>query len=177
MRLTLSISMLLLWLVGTSETAAPAILLGSIHDRIDFADHYSGGAPITEQHFALAFQTLALPLPTPDPSAWPYTSCIGCDRPIPLGWTGTVDFNSGTGYTDFITRLTNGVNDGSLWQLQVLTRSGRLAGAFGTVADEYDWFAPRSRIDQWIVEAVRLRVIKNHLLLNNDIAIWSRRLV
>src|SRR5687768_6160381 len=64
----------------------PAILLGAIHDGIEFADHYAGGEPITEQHFALTFQTSTL-LPNPDPSAWPYSVCIGCDRSFPLGWT------------------------------------------------------------------------------------------
>ena len=170
MRLVLSIAAILLGFATTSHLAAAHIkLLGAIHDRIDFSDHYPGGPPITEQHFALTFQSSNL-LPNPDPSAWPYTSCIGCDLSIPLGWTGTVDFNSGTGYSEFVNRLTNGVNDGSLWQLHVLTRSDGLATAFGKVANEYDWFAPRDRVDDWVIDAVRLRVIRNRVLLDNDIA-------
>jgi hypothetical protein len=127
--------------VSNSQSSSPSVLLGVIDDAVDFGDY--AGAAGTGQHFALTYQTSAL-LPNPDPSLWPFTYCIGCDTEVPLGWTGVIDFTAGVGYTQFVGNLMNRVNDGSLWQLSVLTSSGRLAGAFGSVADEYDWFAPRA---------------------------------
>lgn len=163
-------------LLGTPQTATlthqppttPPILLGAIDDAVEFGDY--AGSAVNGQSFVLTYQTSAL-LPNPEPSLWPFTYCIGCDNEFPLGWTGVHDFSVGPSYAQFLSNLGNRVNDGSVWQLSVLTSSGKLAGAFGSVADEYDWFAPRSGLDTWTrIDFVRLRVVRNAITINHDIS-------
>jgi hypothetical protein len=169
----------LLALVPKSE--APSILLGSIDANFAFSGTYTGGSPITQQYFVLTYQTSSLippaagggyaGVPFQESESFPFTYCVGCDRALTLGWTGTTDFAGGIAYDQFTTNLADGVNDGSLWQLSVFLRDdGRIATATGDMRNESEWFTRKIPTELWAVDFIRLVVPENTVFLDDDVA-------
>jgi hypothetical protein len=90
---------------------------------------------------------------------------------LPLGWTGTEDLAGGVGYSQFLSNLTNQTNDGSLWQLSVLTGSdAAVVRALGTVQDETAWFRTGVDPSRWEIDFVRLTVLQNMIEIDHDMS-------
>jgi hypothetical protein len=179
---------LVLMALGQPQTlSAEPILLGALQTSTSASGEPSLGGPSLHQHFILTYQTSGMiPLVSDDTYAgipfqdgsrftFPLTYCLGCDTEVPLNWTGTTEFAADR-YSQFISNLSNGINDGALWQLTIFTRDDNTTvKAVGTWDEENEIAPGVSQVDLalWEIEFIRLNVAQNTTTWDSTTNVFS----
>jgi hypothetical protein len=153
-------------------TARASSILATIHATLGFG---RGPPPVEvppQQILSLAYGSEipngpgGLPFLLEAPSS----PCLGCDAPVPTGFTGTTDYTAGntTDFADFATNLTNGVNE-VLGVKEIIFESDPrdffISG--GELAHESFWLGLPSDLQGDNIDFVRRIVSSNTLTIRN----------
>jgi hypothetical protein len=117
--------------------------------------------PVDQQAFSLVYDDDGR-------DHWSGMPCLGCDLLLPLGFTGTVDFNAGTdgeNFSRFVEMLTDG-EARLLYVLGGLAGGGAVNAGGGQAQTDFNWFGGTQSalaLQTWTIDYIRLNVLINDI--------------
>jgi hypothetical protein len=160
-------------------TAGPAtagpVLLGSFTQSgaMGHTGMSTPHAPVTEQVFLLSYSGTWTDLEDPENGI---PLCIGCSTAVPVGWTGTLQFDSaseGPRLSAFLTRLTNNADEPILFGGLYRNSSAVLGGGFGDLFESQALATP-SVLRSWDVDFVRVSILTNEVIESSTTSFVAR---